>query len=300
MRLRRKISPSVILHRVTKLLKQTPEPTRFSWTITAKCNYDCPHCCIPPKWRIDTAETPIPAEECIKAWKRIFAQKGECFIEISGGEPTTYPAFKEIITAISEWHRIGICTNLSFNPNRFLEGINPERVQIYPSFHPTHTKIEPFIRRVLSCWQAGFPRTNPVSVAYPAEFNNLDDYQKTFSQAGIRLEIIPYRGRYRNMDYPEGYTEDEKRFLKININRDARDYQLDKKITRGKLCRAGFSYARIQPEGSVFRCAPEVELGQDKAIGFFYDAGFKLLDRPKPCICDSCPCSNEWPLLIES
>ena len=300
-----------VLQKIRQLAGEPRPQTRFSWTITAKCNYDCPHCCIPPKWRKDTPEVPFRVDQCLKAWQRIFDQKGECFIEISGGEPTTYPGFMDILTGITPLHRVGISTNLSFNSDQFIARLDSQRIQIYPSFHPSHARAEPFLRRLDLLIQARFQCADPVIVAYPPELPRLNEYRRQFREAGRRLELLPFRGVFRGRDYPAAYSDEEKKLLKIAIEekkddadheachrRERVDFQLDQKSPRGRQCRAGFLYARIQAEGSVFRCAPEVELGQEQRIGFFYDEDFRMLDGAAPCICDTCPCPNEWTLLF--
>lgn len=275
-------------------------PTRFSWTLTAKCNFNCPHCCIPIEWRTKHPGRVFSVDECCRAWENIHALRGSCLIEMSGGEPRIYPHFLEIVRRLSRWHSIGISTNLSFPAKRFIEEIDPRRVHLYPSFHPSEAKLDAFLGNLTLVQKAGFlTRALPVMVAYPPIFSQLEGHKEAFSRAGFQLHFLPFQGEYGGKRYPEAYTPEEKSYLRLCLTPELINYQLDLQSPRGKPCNAGYLYARIQNTGYAFRCAPEVERGLTQALGFFFSDDFRLLSQPASCLSAQCPCLNELNLLIK-
>ena len=72
------------------------------------------------------------------------------------------------------------------------------------------------------------------------------------------------------------------------MNIETVDWRTDenKSSIKGKLCRMGQMYARIYPDGQVSRCCGNGAL----KLGNILEGSFSLLEEPRPCECDSCPC----------
>lgn len=62
-------------------------------------------------------------------------------------------------------------------------------------------------------------------------------------------------------------------------------HKKDRKTT-GMLCRMGQMYAKILPNGNVYRCCVRDAI----FLGNILDRNFKLLDEPQPCEAQQCPC----------
>jgi len=265
---------------------------RFIWNLQFRCNYSCQYCNINRSWEyICQKELYPPKEKWIKAWDSIYQKYGSAEVLFCGGELCIYPSFVEIAKRLSEKHYLGFVTNLSVDFKKFAEQIPPERVEfgIGASFHPIFADFNTFLNKVLMLREKGF-KVWINYVAYPPQMRQMEYYKDKFKEHSLPFTVQPYRGPYKGIDYPEGYTEDERKFIRkvagehINVLKDM-EYQLDRKKTKGKLCRAGQILAHVIPGGNVKRCGLVEEF-----IGNIFDENFRLLEEPLPCPVDHCIC----------
>lgn len=268
----------------------------FQWVLHENCNYQCPYCWNHDKPQETAKETVyFSVKEWLKIWNNIYDKYGSCKISVSGGEPSIYPSFIELVKELSRKHLLGIVTNLSFDVERFIaQQIEPKKVNLGVSFQPLFVKFEEFLRKALILKEHGF--TNSVLyVTYPPQMKQMSYYKREFERRGFAFQVQPFWGRYQDRSYPEDYTEDEKEVIASFLDNPKEiNYRLNRKKTKGKLCRAGEIYAVIQPNGMVNRCGFSFE----GHIGNFLDKNFKLLESPMPCSSEFCPC-NENTYLIE-
>ncbi len=120
------------------------------------------------------------------------------------------------------------------------------------------------------------------------------EFRKRFKERNIIFSILPFNGEFENRKYPEGYTESEKKkwmifdekeeFIKNNF-----EFKTNKakRNTKNKFCRMGQMYARIEPDGEVYRCCAA---GDKMYLGNLLQGTFALLDQPTQCTHDDCPC----------
>jgi len=237
----------------------------------------------------------IPLENMIGLWKRIHELYGECHIMITGGEPSLYPNFIELVDELSKIHTVKVTSQLSGDIYTFARKINPERVVLDMNFHPMEAKLEPFIRKVLALKKRGFSG-GVCYLAYPPQMDRIEYYRDKFEEKGINFALAAFWGEYNGKKYPEGYSEEEKKMIAPYIgDPDRIKYHLEGRKTKGKLCRAGYCYASIKADGAVTRCGPL----SHKPIGNIFDKDFKLLEKPEPCEAEVCPC-DEYVWLVES
>ena len=266
----------------------------FSWDLHYVCNYRCPYCWFNGKWAELIKQNRIfPVEQLVKQWKNIYDKYGSAHIEIIGGEPFLYPDFKELIRHVSKMHDIGITTNLSCDIEDFINEVDLSRVKIKPTFHPLFAKFDDFVRKVLLINK----KQNHNSIfylAYPPQINLINNYKQRFAEFGITLEAMSYWGEYKGVEYPRGYTQEQKDIIDSCMGtREGEKFQLEPKEVRGRLCKAGYVSAVIKANGEVCRCG-----GVDsKSIGNIGSDDFKLLDNAIPCESEFCPC-NEWAFLL--
>jgi len=267
----------------------------FVWDIHYRCNFRCPFCWFNDKWEeMDKLNRYKSVEELVSVWRKVYDKYGECHIMITGGEPTLYPNFIELISELSKIHTIKVTSQLSTDMYTFARKLNPERVELDMNFHPFESKLEPFIRKVLYLKQRGF-RGGVCYLAYPPQMGKIFYYKEKFEEKGINFALAAFWGVYQGKRYPESYTEEEKEMMKPFLGDSARVlYHLEGKKTKGKLCRAGFSYASIKADGKVTRCGPL----SDKPIGNLFDKDFSLFDKPMPCEAEVCPC-DEYVWLVD-
>ncbi len=271
----------------------------FNWDIHYKCNYRCPYCFSYGNWQnLSRCNKYFSMEQWVDSWHRIYERYGSVRIKIASGEPFIYPHFFDLIKQLIKEHTFNIITNLSCGKEQlidFIEDIPPHRLFLDASFHPLFTSFEEFLEKALIVKEKGFLSCINY-VAYPPELGRMEYFKKRFKNSGLNFSILPFRGRYNNIIYPGGYTDREKVMI-YNLSgdlplgqRENLRQMMDLDTTKGKLCNAGYKYARIDSDGIVYRC------GQTKnnILGNFFDKNFSLLSHPLPCESENCPCEFQW------
>ncbi|MFH1283897.1 MAG: radical SAM protein [bacterium] len=268
--------------------------TSFCWDIHYACNYRCPYCWFDGRWHeLSRQNKYLPLDEVLKPWKDIYERYGPAHIELIGGEPFIYPRFAELIRELSQMHTIGITTNLSVDPGKFIKQVDPSKVKVTPTFHPLFADFDKFVRSSLLLKGNGMSyQVN--YLAYPPHLKLLKYYMNKFNEYNLKLFIMTFWGKYNGTDYPQSYTQEEKRLIEPYLgNRQGEKFQLEPKQVKGKLCRAGQIYATIKADGLVFRCGGSCS----ELIGNLFSDTFKLLNAPSSCKSEFCPC-NEWASLL--
>lgn len=278
-----------------------PYKVYWNWEITYECNYQCSYCHF---WKIEKKYPYIHIERWLGIWKNIFNKYGCCHIRFSGGEPTIYPNFLNLIAVLSQMHTIDITTNLTFDINCLIEKINPAALFISPSFHPEFDNINEFLEKVRNLRQQGFQVSGIAYVAYPPYLQNLKEFMEITERNNIEFKIIPFNGVFEGRVFPKDYNDAEKRLLEEavenSLNKELNSrwlrWHVDKKESNNegekneeslRLCRMGQMYARILPDGKVTRCCAE-----NGDLGSIFNDDFKLLDEPVLCKVrvEKCPC----------
>ncbi|MDP8259971.1 MAG: radical SAM protein [Candidatus Gygaella obscura] len=273
---------------------------KFVWNLHYACNYRCSYCNFNGSWdELSVKNKKISKNDWIKAWDRIYDLYGSVDIHLVGGEPCIYPDFTEIVCRISKKHFLGLTTNLSVDFKRFADSVSPKRFEfgIGASFHPQYVKFEDFLSKVIELKNKGF-KIWVNYVAYPPQIDKMNFFKSTLQKHGIPFVVQPFRGTYNDKIYPEAYTDSDRSIIKDIAGTDSSiqqdmQYQLDRKNTKGVLCRAGQILAHIEPDGTVKRCGLI-----EKPIGNIFDANFRLLDKPLPCTEEHCPC--DYIYLVDS
>ena len=215
---------------------------------------------------------------------------------ITGGEPTLYPNFIELIEELSKLHTVKITSQLSGDIYTLARRINPERVVFDMNFHPMEAQLEPYLKKVLCLKEHGF-NGGVCYLAYPPQMDKIAYYQTEFQKNGIGFALAAFWGEYNGKRYPESYTEEEKELIAPYLGDMKRIvYHLEGKKTKGKLCRAGHVYASVKADGTVTRCGPL----SHKPIGNLFDSSFRLFEAPMPCEAEVCPCDEYVWLVDES
>ena len=269
-----------------KYLKKTPE-TRFTWLIHYVCNYLCPYCFYyeGSGWEIlKDKNVYLSSEEWFKHWRNIHDKYGQSAIIITGGEPFIYPDFIELIKKISRIHYpINISSNASIDLDPFVRQIDPQRVSLSISFQPQFEKLDRFIDKLVFLRKHKFDGCVNL-VAYPPFLKDIDYYKKTLNSIDKNLEIIPFRGIYKEQAYPWSYTDEQ--LTSIGIKRS----WFEKTRKKGASCTAGKNSVLLLPDGTVVRCG---QIFYKHVIGNFFDPKFKLLDQALPCDMEVCPCDED-------
>ena len=271
------------------------EKVNFVWDINYACNFRCPYCWFDKNWEnMGKLNRYMPVADLMKIWQRIRDRHGECHIMITGGEPSLYPNFIELIGELSKIHTVKITSQLSGDIYSFAEKIDPSRVVFDMNFHPIDGDYDAFTKKVLVLKNKGF-KGGVCYLAYPPQMDKIDYYHNKFRENGIDFALAAFWGEYGGKKYPDSYSAAERKMMEPFLGDLSRvRYHLEGKKTKGKLCRSGQIYASIKADGKVTRCGPL----SHKPIGNLFDDNFKLFDRPMPCEAEVCPC-DEYVWLVE-
>jgi len=257
---------------------------KITWNLLYDCNYRCSYCFFEGKWEeYKKRNIYLSASDWFKYWLKLYEKYGYLYILITGGEPFIYPDFIELIKRLSEIsYHINISSNGSGDLKKFVKEISPSKVSLSLSFQPEFENLNSFIEKVIFIRKYGFNGCINF-VAYPPYIKDINMLREKFYTIDEKLKVIPFWGKYNNLDYPQSYTYDEKIIIGI-------DDEWWKKIRKkGSLCEAGFKTALIFPDAKVARCG---QVGERFLLGNFLDENFSLLNRPLPCDAEYCPCDE--------
>lgn len=273
---------------------------QFAWDIHHSCNYRCPYCWFYGKWdKIEKNNVYPGLKRLVQIWRRIYDKYGCVQIQINGGEPFNYPDFSDLIIEISKMHKVGITTNASGDIQSIAEKANKGNLSLGMSFHPLFTGLDVFLKKAIIAKESGIA-TNVLFLAWPEQLQRVFDYKRTFEEYGIHFTVLTFWGKYNGKDYPQGYSDEEREILSSVVgtrDESGEKFQLTPKITKGKLCHAGHSYALIHPNGDAYRCGGGNWKIQHRPFSNIFNDDFSLLDQPLPCDSEECPC-NEWSFLL--
>jgi MoaA/NifB/PqqE/SkfB family radical SAM enzyme len=274
-----------------------PQRVCITWLINNKCNYRCTYC-------LNGFEEPsgfkiLTPDEWFSVWKEIYNKYGTTSIQITGGEPTVYPSFFEIMCNVGKMHYVELQTNLSWDPQELIEKVPPEYVsRIGGSFHPQYTDFEPFLKKMVRLQAAGF-KVEINYVAYPPLLKEAQDYINAAKEKQVQLSILSFQGEYQGKKYPENYNDEEKAILKkLNVTSGESaeamaDWDVEKKKIGAveeaerplRTCRMGQMYTWIKPDGEAMRCCKSTTI-----LGNIIDRTFNLLEEALACSIKNCIC----------
>jgi MoaA/NifB/PqqE/SkfB family radical SAM enzyme len=271
-----------------------PQHVFFTWDLHYLCNYKCTYCnALKPGHHKFIDARYIDVKQWIEIWRKVYDEYGSCEIQLTGGEPFTYPSIIDLITELSEIHTLEFSTNFSWDINPFINNVLPNRARIGISFHPEFAKFDDFINKADMLKKKGYEIWINY-VAYPPFLDKSEIYREKAEKLKIHFSILPFTGTFEGRNYPAEYSPDEKKILSsfgvLNaVNKKAIDWKLNegKNITKDKFCRMGQMYAKIYPDGTAYRCCADSGYGY---LGNLIEGTFKLLDSPLICEKENCPC----------
>lgn len=212
---------------------------------------------------------------------------GKCHIYVSGGEPSFYPNFYEIIEVIASKHFPEICTNLSWDVEKLISKFSPESFRIAPTFHPSFADFDEFFKKAVLA-KDYLPDRQIYYVCFPNQIKAMPERSLRLKEQGIKLIPLPLRG--------DGFmlnSEEEKKIIEdLSPYKGSQkmEYQLQNTSPKGKLCRAGSDYAVIRVDGTVDRCSQY----KNGSVGKITDDNFSLFNECSKCEKDYCPIESQW------
>jgi MoaA/NifB/PqqE/SkfB family radical SAM enzyme len=251
------------------------------WNMTRTCNFRCHYCYYPP------SPGPVAENLPVAALKEFLDATGrEWVVGMTGGEPFLYPDFVGLCATLSETHKLSVDTNLSLTTevSRFARTIDPERVHdLYVALHVEERErrggMEAFVRNVNELTSRGF---NVIVnyVLHPDLIHRYAEDRDRLAAQGVTLTPRPFKGVHEDREYPAAYSAAAKAHFQAHPDAGKKtvfDFC-------GVLCNGGRSFIRMEPDGTVYRCA-----GEKTVMGNLL-TGIELYDEPRPCRARRCPC----------
>jgi len=308
---------------ITKFGQQTLLDTNLftvSWILARFCNYNCSYC-----WPYARSSTPDhqKLEVYLKTLNNIKQQARDngftdFHFSFSGGEPTAYKYFGEIIDhycrdTAPEYQSIHMTTNLSPGSkwwSRWLESTSTlQRKSITASYHAEFANEQEFGDKCLQLMKGGvYVTINQVMV--PEMFEELYERLERFATRGINVTLKPQsdptashvvhgytEGQITTMrqGFPQHWNGEQIAQIALYDNKGIK-YELDQAERfnafgfnkfEGWTCNAGYQGCVIR-ENEVRRSYS----CHDEPLGTL-DDGFKLFKTPKKCVTPSCVSSAD-------
>lgn len=241
--------------------------------LTFSCNFKC-HYCI-NKYNNLQPYSQMSTMDWIDGLNRI-KTRSDRPITLTGGEPTLYKGFYDLVDGINPELNIDLLTNGSFDVEEFMKRIPPYRMRrdakyasIRISYHPGYTNAFNLAKTSKTLNDFGYS----VGV-WAVNVWDVDGLKKEFESMGIDFRTKEYldanHGTYK---YPEA---------------------LDGKP---KSCLCKPSELLIAPDGRLFRCHSDLYRGIN-SYGHLLDEEVKLPDDFLPCtqmgLCNPCDIKQKF------
>lgn len=256
----------------------------FGWDLCYTCNYRCPYCGV---WLKNSSDDLLlDTKQWLDIWEKVFNKYGSCRIFMSGGEPSTYPDFYELVKELAKRHIVDICTNLSWDVERVIGEVPSDNLRLSATFHPSFADFEEFFDKIVK-HKDYISNFQIFYVVYPGQIKEMPERSNKFRVHGINLIPLPLRGDGIVLN-----TDEEKKIIEevTPYTGEKKDYQLQRISPKGRLCRAGQHYAVIRANGVVDRCSQY----KNGIVGNILDKEFNLFDQPLSCEREYCPIESQW------
>lgn len=255
--------------------------TRYvSVPLPGDCYMQCPYCISGASTRQSLPRERVATDEQVAAtWREIAETEGPYYLAIDGLEPTTC---LPLLSAVTQHHYACIQTNLQCRTRAFVAAIDPDRVEIHPSFHPHGWRygIERFTARCEALRMAGYRVPMVAIVGYPPYLRDLQRWADTLQQYDYVPNIQPFRGEYNGCTYPDAYTDDERALLDPWCARPTTTAPVPHRIS----CGAGVCFAGVSYGGDISYCALGAVVAHTGTLGNLY-AGDRIPWREEPMQC---------------
>jgi len=236
--------------------------------LTLACNLRCSYC-INSFGALSSKRSLLSGAEWVRGLNRLSSQ-ADLPITLQGGEPTIHPDFYTIVNGIRPDLSIDLLTNLEVGTGRFMQEIDPQRLQrvapyasIRVSYHPEVMQIGPLAVKVRAMLDAGYS-IGIWGVLHPRWEREIAQAQAYCAGLGIDFRTKEFLGEYNGvmhgvLSYPDACARRDRR----SVN-----------------CRT--TELIIGPGGDVYRCHADL-YEEREPVGHILDPGFSVVDGFRPC-----------------
>ena len=258
------------------------------WHLNRDCNLNCEYCYIR---HLKQRERGHGVDIDIDAFKKNNIEWSS--IALTGGEPFLYPNIVELCERLTDFTKIILVTNCSTsNIYSFADTIDPKKViSVNCSMHiGQRNDYQGIVEKVHYLTKKGFAVfTN--QVMHPRIFEEYKCRFEMFKDNGILIAPKIFNGVYHLKEYPQGYTEKERReilkYAELAYPQNSEVNQYDSLFGRldwkDRTCYAGADSIQIQYNGDAFRCE-----GDRRLLGNLYRGDIVLDKTPQICLQNKC------------
>ena len=212
----------------------------------------------------------MSAKDWIEGLNRIEA-RDDLPLTLQGGEPTSHPAFYEIINGVNK--PMDLLTNCQFDIDKFIAEVPTTKFQrnapyasIRVSYHPEQMELNDTVNRVKDLKDAGF-QIGVWMVEVPEQMSKVKEAKFYFENfAGVTFKTKELLEEHKGVMHGT---------FKYKGAVDA-----DKKEYKNCLCRT--TELLIAPDGSIHRCHSDL-YNLRKGIGYINDTSFALDREYRSC-----------------
>jgi MoaA/NifB/PqqE/SkfB family radical SAM enzyme len=252
--------------------------SRLEW-----CNYTCSYC----PWnatltRVSRDEFRADEERVGRVVERIaeLSRPVEFFITPKA-EYLVLPYWREAVarlTHLPQVSRVTIQTNLSFDLPAFLQSVDPSKLALWTTFHPSEVPASA-VDDLHERWDLLHQRGIPFSVGLVGTHENLA-YLETLRRR-LPPDVYVWVNAYkREADYYTASDLDRIRAVDPLFDLNNQHYP-----SLGKPCTAGQLAVYLDDEGDLRRC-----FFVGRVIGNLYRDGWTTLPEPEVCPNATCHC----------
>ncbi len=262
----------------------SPVDAEVDWYMTDACNFDCAYCYPAVKARRRRPRLPEVSPQAVVNG---FAQIGKTLIHMTGGEPLLFPRFTSMCERLSTDHFLGVSTNLSTpEADRFAARIDPTRVAyIWAAVHlgerlKREGSMQRFEERFLLLKRRGFP-IRAVYVLTPWRLARYRTDIDSLSATGVTPVLLKvFKGMHRGRSYPESFPRSAWEQIESHSGLYSHNvaYLRGQRDFRGRPCRAGFKFFKVDVDGAVQRCASD-----GTRYGNLFTGSLEKDTHPRPC-----------------
>ncbi len=147
--------------------------------------------------------------------------------------------------------------------------------------------MKAFIRALKYLKSAGF--TLRLSyVTHPTVLHRMNEDMRYLRYLGFDARPKVYRGVFGGKQYPEDFSTDDRRVIKLYLG-NSMDWEILSCKLRfvGKKCLAGHLFLKIDPDGTVYRCS-SYQRSDLPSLGNLFKGTFRLLKKETLCKQEVC------------
>lgn len=236
--------------------------------LTFRCPYRCSYCINRFDGR-DRRSVELSGSEWIDFFDRLDSR--DIPVTLQGGEPGSHPDFFDIVAGTLTKRPVDILTNLEFDLGRFVERVNPARINrqapyapIRVSYHPEQFPLETVLQKVRFLLNNGF-RVGLYGVLHPQYLTAVKHAAAVCADEGIDFRTKPFLGWYKGVlhgDFAYAGASDGK--------------------GRTRRCECAPTELLVAPDGSIQRCHSFLYTGL-RPLGHIRDHALRLSDDYLSC-----------------